>query len=50
MIASESLFDDGEGVVIFSLLPGVLASSISRTTDQAIKLLLHETGGGSLFG
>jgi hypothetical protein len=36
MIASESLFNDGEGAVIFSLLPGVLVSGITRTTGQGL--------------
>lgn len=50
MIAAESIFNDGEGVVIFSLLPGVLASAITQTTDQVHALLLHEARGGLLPG
>jgi CPA1 family monovalent cation:H+ antiporter len=50
MIASESLFNDGEGAVIFSLLPGVLVSGITRTTGQVHAMLLHEARGGLLLG
>jgi len=50
MMAAESLFNDGEGVVIISLLQGVLVSGITRTTGQAIELLLYEAGGGLQFG
>jgi monovalent cation:H+ antiporter, CPA1 family len=50
VIAGESLFNDGVGVVIFTLLLGMLASGVAPTAEQAGRLLLHEAGGGVLFG
>jgi CPA1 family monovalent cation:H+ antiporter len=50
LIASESLFNDGVGVVMFSLFLGVLVSGVTPTPGQGMEILLREAGGGLLFG
>ena len=50
VIAGESLFNDGVGVVLFSLIAGVIASGEPPTASSALWLLLREAGGGILFG
>ncbi|MEO8546339.1 MAG: sodium:proton antiporter [Betaproteobacteria bacterium] len=50
VIAGESLFNDGVGVVIFSLLLGALVSGTTPTVSEGLQLLAHEAGGGLIFG
>jgi CPA1 family monovalent cation:H+ antiporter len=50
MISGESLFNDGVGVVLFALVVGMITSGQSPTFSHGALLLLHEAGGGIVFG
>jgi CPA1 family monovalent cation:H+ antiporter len=50
VIAGEPLFNDGVGVVIFSVLMGMLMMGKVPSFDEGLGLLTREAGGGLLYG
>jgi CPA1 family monovalent cation:H+ antiporter len=50
VIAGESLFNDGVGVVLFTLVLAVAVGGHVPTVDEGLLLLLQEAGGGIAFG
>lgn len=50
LITGESLFNDGVGVVLFSLVLTMITSGENPTFSHGAVLLAHEAGGGILFG
>lgn len=50
VIVGESLFNDGLGVVLFTLLLGIASSGTMPSIGESALLLAREAGGGIVFG
>lgn len=50
VVSGESLFNDGVGVVLFSLLLAVAVKGETPSLGEGAWLLVHEAGGGLLLG
>ena len=50
VVSGESLFNDGVGIVLFSLLLGIAVQGVVPSFSEGAMLLAHEAGGGLLLG